>query len=285
MIGYEWERRKMQSGSSNSAFVARSGIKQGGSKPKWQANKSSSHPYHSQRPQQPQGQGQQPYQWGTVQHKKPNQFQPKFKKPFRPTHGNQPQPKTLAQGQKGPNYERNERNRQNRRLAALVRRGDAGPSNENANIPKFANMALQDRISPGKVTIIERDNRLNPGMSKSIKEELMDVDLSSDNFPILSRKEVSPLVTGRSHPLGNHRIEMPDLLTEANLSKHRLDNDGFEVVTEHEWLHAGPMGDRCYSSQEEFVKSQLWDIIDLGEVIRLLTVFLDPYWEIRIRKT
>ncbi len=132
---------------------------------------------------------------------------------------------------------------------AAALRSEEGTSRHGANIPKFANMALIDRISPSGDTDCKKDTE---------KDDLMEIDLSSDNFPVLSRaqdkgkaKEARAELT-----LGNHKIaELNDAiktkLSIDNLVEHNQGyQDNFENETYHDWMHPNPMGDRpCYTEK------------------------------------
>ena len=99
-------------------------------------------------------------------------------------------------------------------------------------------MALLDRLGP--IT-----------HKKSVKSEEMSIDLSLDNPPTLNSVTLTRADKGkgRQFPLGNHHIEMPDLLTEARLTQHNASYiDDYDMVTDHDWHHPNPMGDRPCST-------------------------------------
>ena len=153
-----------------------------------------SHPYkkHQNASSGPSGQGQN--QQGQANYKK----QP-FKPRFPPSSSNNRQQTGPRQPSHGPNWTRNVQNHSNKRLAAALREKEGGTSKHGANIPKFANMALIDRISPSGETKSKED----------IEEgELMDIDLTSDNFPMLSKanNKGKARETNAELTLGNHKI-------------------------------------------------------------------------------
>src|SRR6266478_99147 len=241
IISGEWERKQLiQGGVSHGAFTARANLRtNNGKKPQWKAG--APHPYkkHQNASSGPSGQGQnQQGQWRQANYKK----QP-FKPRFPPSSSNNRQQAGPRHPSKGPNWTRNVQNRSNKRLAAALREQEGGTSKHGANIPKFANMALIDWIGPSGE--IESKKDIEEG-------ELMDIDLSSDNFPMLSKandkgkaREANSELT-----LGNHKIAE---LNDAIKTKLSLDNlvahnqgyqDNFENETYHDWMHPNPMGDR-----------------------------------------
>src|SRR6266478_5652669 len=227
-------------GVSHGAFAARANLRtNNGKKPQWKAG--IPHPYkkHQNASSGPSGQGQNPQgQWRQANYKK----QP-FKPRYQPASSDSRQPTGPRHQSQGPNWKKNVQNRHNKRLAAAIRNEEGGTSKHGANIPKFANMALIDRISPSGETDCKKDTE---------KDDLMEIDLSSDNFPVLSRaqnkgkaKEARAELT-----LGNHKIAE---LNEAIKTKLSIDNlvehnqgyqNNFENETYHDWMHPNPMGDR-----------------------------------------
>jgi len=197
IISGEWElKQSAQGGVSHGAFAARANLRtNNGQKPKWKAG--TPHPYkkHQNASSGPSGQGQnQQGQWRQANYKK----QP-FKPRYQPASSDSRQPTGPRHQSQGPNWKKNVQNRHNKRLAAALRSEEGGTSKHGANIPKFANMALVDRISPSGDTDCKKDTE---------KDDLMEIDLSSDNFPVLSRannkgkaKEARAELT-----LGNHKI-------------------------------------------------------------------------------
>src|SRR5882762_649688 len=241
IISGEWERKQSsQGGVSHGAFAARVNLRtNNGKKPQWKAG--APHPYkkHQNASSGPSGQGQnQQGQWRQANYKKQH-----FKPQFQPASSDSRQQAGPRHPSKGPNWTRNVQNRSNKQLAAALREQEGGTSKHGANIPKFANMALIDRISPSGDTDCKKDTE---------KDNLMEIDLSSDNFPVLSKahdkgkaREARAELT-----LGNHKIaELNDAiktkLSIDNLVEHNQGyQDNFENETYHDWMHPNPMGDR-----------------------------------------
>ena len=196
IISGEWERKQLvQGGVSHGAFAARANLRtNNGKKPQWKAG--APHPYkkHQNASSGPSGQGQnQQGQWRQANYKK----QP-FKPRFPPSSSNNRQQAGQSQHpSKGPNWTRNVQNRNNKRLAAALREQEGGTSKHGANIPKFANMALIDWISPSG-----------------------DTDY---NFPVLSRAQGKGKAkeAGAELTLGNHKIAE---LNDAIKTKLSIDN-------------------------------------------------------------
>src|SRR6266478_3248416 len=242
IISGEWERKQsVQGGVSHGAFAARANLKtNNGKKPQWKAG--TPHPYkkHQNASSGPSGQGQNSQgQWRNANYKK-QPFKPRFPQT---SNNNRQQAGQSQHPSKGPNWTRNVQNRNNKRLAAALREQEGGTSKHGANISKFANMALIDRISPSGEIDCKKDTE---------KDDLMEIDLSSDNFPVLSRanNKGKAKEAGAELTLGNHKIAE---LNDAMKTKLSLDNlvahnqgyqDNFENETYHDWMHPNPIGDR-----------------------------------------
>jgi len=210
----EWDRRSVRSGGNQQqAFVARSNIKRAGKKPEWQ-NQGPNNQFRPQNNYNNQGQNfaqgqnrpnQKPFQNRQLRDRiapyNPNQQR------FQPKQQQQPQSQN-----RGPKFERNRINRENKKKARLLyagmQEGSSGMNqNEKANIPQFANMAI------------------------SIKQEPMEIDLSEENFP--------PIPTMPKE--GLHWDEY------ATLDYDNADDD-YEIMTCHDEMHMNPMGSRRYES-------------------------------------
>src|SRR6266850_5872622 len=115
-VSGEWECRNMGHRSNQAAFVARSNIKKAGKKPQWQGKR----PFLAA-PQPQQGQSSQ-QGWQNVQKKQ-------WKRPFTPYQKPNYQNSTQgpSQGQKGHNWAKNRQNRENKKLASAIRRGEDSP--------------------------------------------------------------------------------------------------------------------------------------------------------------